>query len=367
MLEALALGGALSIGGGLMNYFSNMSAADRARALQDKALQEFIGIAIPDPERQKLALERFVSQGTLTPELESAIQAAPSEFNKIVTNQKLKASQNRALSRMEQMGLEGGLRLQDKAALQDAQMQAQVQDRASRNAILDDMNRRGQGGSGMALQAQLQGQQAAGDRAARSSLAVAAGAQDRALQALMQSGELASKYRGQDFQEQEAKAQANDAINKFNTQNLRDVMSANTGYRNRANEMNLAERQRLSDSNVNTSNKEQQYNKELLQQQYENKMRMAQAKANVYSGQAQGEIQRGQAQGNLWSNLGNAGAGAATSYGAYQNQTAQNKANQEFQASQAQLDRDAYGGQSSAGLQYGNDEPWSLMGKKRRL
>jgi len=143
-------------------------------------------------------------------------------------------------------------------------------------------------------------------------------------------------------------------------------MSANTGYRNRANEMNLAERQRLADANVNTSNKEQQYNKELLQQQYENKMRMAQARANVYSGQAQGEISRGQAQGNLWSNLGNAASGAATSYGAYQNQKDMNQANRDFMAEQAQNDRDTYGS-SGAGFQYGSEEPWSLMGKKRRL
>ncbi len=321
MLPLLIAGAAAGLGGALGNYFSNMSAQDRAAAIQDKELQALLAIQIPDPAQQRLALERFKQTGELTPQFQQAIKAAPSEFNKIVSDQRQKSAQNRALSELSDIGNKGGLRLQDKAALQEAQLQSQVQDRGARNAILDDAARRGQGGgSGMALQAQLQGQQAVGDRNARSALSVAGSAQDRALQAIMGAGDLATKGRGQDFAEQSARAQANDAINRFNTQNLMSTNAANVGIANNAQAQNLSERQRIADANVNTGNKEQQYNKELLQQKYNNQLGMANARNGIYNQQAQGAINQGQTQGNLWSALGQAGAGAAAAGSAYESQ-----------------------------------------------
>lgn len=319
MLPLLAAG-AIGIGSGLAGYFASMSAADRAQAIQDKELQDLIKIQIPDPAQQKLALQRFALSGELTPAFQQAIKAAPSEFNKVISDQGQKAAQNRALSELSDIGSKGGLRLQDKAALQEAQIQGQVQDRGARNAILDDMNRRGQGGSGFALQAQLQGQQAAGDRAARSALSVAGSAQDRALQSIIGAGNLATQGRGQDFQEQSARAQANDAINRFNTQNLQGVNAANVNISNQAQAGNLAARQRTSDQNVNLSNQEQQYNKQLQQQQFNNQLELAKAKNSVYGQQAQGELARGQTTANLFGNIGQAGVGAATQYGAQQAQ-----------------------------------------------
>lgn len=314
---ALLVGGAAAgAAGGLLSYFANMSAADRARELQDTALQQFIGLRIPDPNAQKLALQRFVQTGELTPEFEQAIKQSPSEFQKIVASSANKASQNRALAQLEDIGNEGGLRLQDKAALQDAELHAQVQDRGARNAIQDDMARKGLGGSGFDLQAQLQGQQAAGDRASRGALDVAAKAQDRALQSIEDSGDLATKYRTQDFSEQAQRAQAQDAINKFNAANLQDVQHANTGLANRAQEMNLSERQRVADKNVDTSNAEQKYNKGLLQNQFDNQLNIAKSKSGIYQDEAQGEINKGQTTGNLFSNLGDTASGVASSLAA---------------------------------------------------
>ncbi len=308
---AVAVAGGTAIAG----YMSSMSAADRADAIRNKELQNLLASKIPDPAQQKLALQRFALTGELTPQFQQAIKAAPSEFNKVAVDQKQKSAQNRALSELSDIGNKGGLRLQDKAALQDAQMAAQVQDRGARNAILADSQARGQGGgSGMALQAQLQGQQATGDRAARSALSVAGSAQDRALQAIMGAGDLATKGRGQDFAEQSARAQANDAINRFNTQNLQNVNAANTGIFNDAAQRNLAARQQVADQNVGLANKEQQYNKELYQQQFQNQLNLANSQNGVYNQQAGGELARGEQQGNFISNLGGAAVGGVTAY-----------------------------------------------------
>lgn len=313
----IAASAAGSAAGGILGYMAQMDAMDRQKAMQDKALQEFLSINIPDPKAQEVALKRFVEEGTLTPQFEAAIKQQPSEFNHIVANQAQKSAQNRALGELENIGYSGGLRLQDKAAQQDAMLQGQVRDRGARQAILDNMNQRGQGGSGFALQAQLQGQQAAGDREANTGLRTAAAAQDRALQSIIGSGDLATKYRGQDFQEQSARAQANDAINHFNTQNMQGVQHSNVGIGNRAQEMNLAAKQGISNQNVGIANKEQQYNKSLLQQQFDNQMNLANSKSNAYLGMGQTEAQRGKTTANMWSNVGSAAGGGAAAYGSY--------------------------------------------------
>lgn len=320
---------------GIANYMANKSANDRAQMLQDRMFQEWMQINIPDPEKQRIVLEKFVTEGVLAPEMEHAIAQDPSAFQSIVANDRDKVAQNRALGELEGIGYKGGLRLQDKAALQEATMQSQVADRSNREGISAEMARRGLSGSGYDVAARLQGQQATGDRDARSSLGVAAHAQDRALQAIMGAGDLATKYRGQDFQEQSAKATAADRINQFNTENLRAVQSHNVGAGNRAQEMNLAAKQRTSDQNTGMRNTQNAYNQGLLQQQYENKMKQLAGA----SGQAQmsaATTQRGgQLEGHLYSNIGSAAGQAMSSYGAAQQaDTAATQAKEEGERNQ---------------------------------
>lgn len=307
-LIGAAIGGVASLAGGLLNYFSNMSAQERADAMRDKALQEYLTINIPDQKSKELALSRFVSQGTLAPEMEEAINQAPSEFEKIVVDGKQKNSQLRALQSLEDLGYKGGLNLSDKAMYQDMLTKQQSQDRGARDAITSEMAQRGTGGSGFDLQARLAAQQASGDQASRNSLNIAAQAQQRALQAIQGAGDLATRYRSQDVNEQQSKAQAADAINRFNAANMQDVRTRNIGLKNRAQETNLNRAQGIADQNVGLFNQEKMYNTGLAQkdaqQAFQNQMQLAGSKANAYSGQAAAAGQQGQMQGNMWSNLG---------------------------------------------------------------
>ncbi len=303
-------GGVTSAASGIMNFIANQTAADRAAMLQDKSMQEWMKLAIPDPEQQKLALQKFVVEGVLDPKIENAIKANPSQFEKIATNTQHQAAQNRALGELENIGYEGGLRLQDKAALQDAMLEGQVRDRAQRDNINAEMARRGLGGSGFDVAAKLQGQQASGDRDANNSLKVAAMAQDRALKSIEGAGDLAGKYRGQDFSEQSAKASAADKINMFNTQNLQDVQQRNVGSLNQAAAQNLAQKQKVSDQNVQQSNYEQEYNKKLVQQQFENQLKKTAGLTGQYGNQAQAAQQQGQNLGNFYTNMGSGVSGA---------------------------------------------------------
>lgn len=312
VLTPLLISGAVSAVSGIINGIANMSAQDRAAAAQDKALQEWLKINIPDPEQQKLALEKFVQQGELVPELEGAIQANPSEFKKITTSAFDKVAQNRALSELENIGYSGGLRLQDKAALQDATMEGQVRDRANRMAISEEMNRKGMGGSGFEVASQLMGQQGGADRDAQNSLRIAAQAQDRALQSIMGAGDLATKYRNQEYGEKSAAATAADRINMFNTQNLQDVQQRNINAQNAARASNLAQKQKTADMNTSNANYQQEYNNKLGQQYFENQAKKAAGAQGIYNNQGNLAIQQGQTTGNMFSNLGNAASGAGT-------------------------------------------------------
>jgi hypothetical protein len=307
---------------GIANFLSNQSANDRAQMVQQQQFQKWMELNIPDPAEQKIALQNFVSQGTLSPKMQEAISQEPSEFSKIVTDSGNKAAQTRALSQLEDIGDSGGLRLQDKAALQDSMLSSQARDRGNRQGIAADMARRGMGGSGYDVAAQLQGLSTTSDQNANNSLKVAAGAQDRALQSILGAGDLATKYRTQDFGEQSAKATAADRINQFNTANLRDVNASNVGATNRASEMNLANSQRLSDQNTALANSQQMYNKNLLQQNYENQIKQLQGATGQSDKIAAGDRRTGELQGNAISNIGNS---ASQAFGSLANADQQDK------------------------------------------
>ncbi len=248
--------------------------------------QKVIQIKVPDPEHQKLELERYRSSGQLSPELESSIKADPSAFEHVVQNQKYAQAQDQALSQLQDLGEEGGLNLSDKANLQEQMIANANHDRANRDSISDEFARRGQLGSGMALQAQLGGAQSSGDRDAMMRLKSLGGAQDRALAAIQGAGDLAGKMQGADFERQGAVASARDRINQFNTQNAQSVQMRNIAARNEAQGTNLANQQHLANSNTDIANQQQKYNQGLQQQQFENQMQLGKAKSDVYSGQA---------------------------------------------------------------------------------
>lgn len=308
----MAIPVALAIGAmsGLGNFAANSSANDRAQAIYNEQFKRWMAINIPDPKDQEIVLQKFVLEGKIDPILEGAIAADPSAFESIQTDAGLKGSQVRALSELEDIGYSGGMRLQDEAALQEGMLGAQTRDRANREGILDEMSRRGTRGGGSELAARLKGQQDVADRDSQNSLKVAAMSQDRALQSIMGAGDLAGKLRGQDFNEQAQKASASDTINRFNTENLRDVTSRNTASLNRGNEMNLANQQRISDQNVGLTNQQNIHNKGLIQQQYDNQLKKMAGATGQAASMAQTAQRGGELTGNTISNIGGAASNA---------------------------------------------------------
>lgn len=306
------IGGVGSIGSGLLGKSAADNAAEQAQRLAQESVAEYEKIGIPTIEAQRLALEKFKSAGQLTPELEQALITPDTEMKQISVSPEVRDAQLQALNQLKQIS-QGGQTISDKAALEEGLGEVAARQRGSREAILQQMRNRGMSGSGMELAAQLQGQQAATQNANQVGLNAAAQAQNRALQALMQQGQLAGQVRTQEFGEKSKSAEAQDLINRFNTNQRADVQQRNIANLNQAQAANLQNAQNIMNQNTQLANQEQQANKALLQQQFQNQMQLNQAKANARAGQSSNIMDAGKTSANIWGGvaqgLGKLGSG----------------------------------------------------------
>lgn len=143
-------------------------------------------------------------------------EAGPSAFQDVRVDPATRAAQMGALGMMQGEAAAGGLGVQDRAALQQAQDAQAQQERGQREAILQGAQRRNTGGVSANLGAQLAAQQGSAQRGAMVGTQVAADARNRALTAMAGAGALGGQVRGQDFGEQSSIAQAKDLISRFN-------------------------------------------------------------------------------------------------------------------------------------------------------
>jgi len=278
----------------LKNPDDTKALAEAERARKEAAYQD-----LSAPELADLEFQDYEWQGDLTPEeiayqdIASA-QQGESEMSNISMDPRLRTAQMGALESLQDVAQSGGMTQADQANLARIQSQTGEAARGRRGAIQQQMQQRGMGGSGMELLAQLQGNQAATNQSAQMGLDVAGMAQDRALQAMQMGGNMGGNIRSQDWGEQSQQAQAQDAINRFNTSNTQqsnqfnaqNQMTAdqyNANQRADTNRFNVQGQQGISNQNVDSGNQQQQYNQNLEQQRYDNSVAQTDRNAGVYS------------------------------------------------------------------------------------
>ncbi len=252
-----------------------------------EAAREIQGVALPDIEEQKLLLQQYVEQGILTPEQAQAQLVGGNAYDDMNLDVEGRDAALASLRGLSDIASNGGMTASDRANLQKIQSQEQAQARGGREAILQNAQARGVGGSGLEMLAKLQNDQDAATRQSTRDLEVAGMAQDRALQALQQAGNLGGQINQQQFGQQAQVADAKNEISKFNAANKQQVNLTNVGANNQAQATNLASKQNIANANVDQANKQQQYNKELLQQNFGNQMNKAQGVASAKTAQAQ--------------------------------------------------------------------------------
>jgi hypothetical protein len=189
-----AIGG---IAGGLFGLASD-EGADQEE-LYREYLNKLEAIGLP-------SLEELISAGTI----------GGTAYEDIATDPATRQATMEAINALLAEGKAGGQSIESKAATEGALNQARQAERMQTAAIMDEMARRGQAGGGAELAQRMMASQNAMSEARKTGLQSAADARTRALQSLAQAGNLGSTVRGQDWQEESAKAAARDALNQWN-------------------------------------------------------------------------------------------------------------------------------------------------------
>lgn len=300
MLPAL-IGGAIGVAS-LLNQQSQqkaqMDAMNRA--------QEIIN-QVPLPVLKEYYPELYQQVVTLVPEAEQAVTLGQTSLTGITTDPALKQAQMNALLKLQDVGATG-MSATDQARLAQIQTEQQAALRGEQGAIQQNLATRGMGGGMSEMVAKQIAAQGAANRMSQQGLDVKAQAEQRALQALMQSGQLGGQMQQQDFSQQAQVAAAKDAIAKFNTANLQQVGSSNVQARNLAQQQNAQIAQQMAQQSVAEKNKAQMYNLGLAQQQYQNQLAKATGQATGLQNLAATQAQQQAAQNQLIGGLIQTGA-----------------------------------------------------------
>lgn len=297
-----------ALAGGVGGYL--LGKDDNSSDYYEQMLKEAQGI--PLPVLQQMNPELYQQLMQYNPEMQQNVVLGPSATEGISLDPKYKQAQMAALSKLMDITSNNGEDAQSKA--DNARLINDVNSnlRGNSDAIQQQMAARGMsGGMSEMVNKQLAAQQAA-NRQAQMGMDINAQAQQRALSALMNQSNVANQMSNTDFNQANTKAQSQDAISKFNAQNLQSVNSANTDARNSAQQYNNQNQQNIANKNVDIKNTTQQYNSNLSQQQFENELRKKGLVNSGYQNMAQNSYNQSKDQdaflGSIFSGVAQYGA-----------------------------------------------------------
>jgi hypothetical protein len=304
-IAPMAIGAGASIGANIIGQLASAKDRDRASQLMNDAANEILSVGAPPIVAREIILQKFEQAGLLTPEVENEIKLGPSLVEQIKEAPELRQAQMGALDIISQRA-RGGLTAEDRAALNQVRSEV-AQDAAARDAsILQSMQARGMAGAGNELAQRLISSQASANRTSTEGDNLAAMASRNALAAASQMGSLGNQIRGQDFDINQTRASAADAINQFNVQNAVSRQTRNVGTKNQAQQFNVTRQQDVSDANVGAANAEKQRQVDAEKWMYNAALDRAKARSQAISGQAEQAGQSAQSTAGFWSGMGSA-------------------------------------------------------------
>ena len=269
--------------GGVAGYL--MGSDDESGGMYDSLLAEARNLPLPVLKEYYPELYRQVV--SLNPDLETSVELGPSEMAGVATDPALRQAQLNALSKLQEVGDAGGRDAQFLADQSRLESDINTNLQGQQGAIEQNLATRGLSGGMSEMVSKNINAQGAANRQAQMAMDSKAQAEQRALQALMQSGQLGGQMQAQDFGQQSAKAQAADNIAKFNAQNRQQVLSNNVAIKNNAQLNNANNAQNTANQNVGLRNEAQQYNQSLDQQNFNNQLSRLGLVGNATAGAAQ--------------------------------------------------------------------------------
>jgi hypothetical protein len=247
--------------------------------------------------------------GDFNPAMYQTPEAA--QYQTIEDSPETRAIQMQALQRLIGQA-DGTFDAQNKAeqfqALDSANRMAQSREGAIRN----QMERKGQGGTGVNALMQAQGAQMGANRARAGTLDAVSKAALQKLAAMQGAVGAAGQVRGQDFQRNSANANIINDFNMFNTRARNDVNQRNVDVQNQAGLRNLNTRQDIGGRNtgIHNSNIDRKTSNRVL----ENNSRVG--RQNSIIGTMGGVASQSSNSGNVYNQLGQQGGQMFTNIGA---------------------------------------------------
>lgn len=311
-----AIGGVI---GGISGLFAGSGAKKEAQRLAEEAYQYAMSIGAPPDMTREIMLEAFKQEGLYTPEMENVIDMATSEVGAIKEDSGLRESQMKALELLGDRAA-GGLTAEDRAAFNKMRNDVAQQTRGRDEALIQEMQARGQGGGGAELMGRLLSSQAGANRASTEGDDMAATASRNALEAASRYGTMSSDVRGQDFDIARQIAEAKDLRNRMLYENSTALQQRNINRANEASQQNLNRAQSVADANVNMRNTEAQRQDAGRAANWQNEVQLAGIRSDAAMGKAGVKQQQGQNSANKWQSIGSAlgqGIGLASQAGLF--------------------------------------------------
>jgi hypothetical protein len=232
-----------------------------------KAIQS---LTPPDLQSLIQPYQEAVFLGKMTPEEYVAQVQKDTQLKGITIPPQLIQQQYDVLNKLKDISDSGGLTATDRAQLNDIAAEEAGKARGAREAASQEMAARGISGSGLEIARKEAANQSAVQAASKRGTDVASLAEQRALAALQQGGQLAGQMRTQTVGEQQAVASAQDVINRFNTSMADQANTANVNARNQAAADALQKQYAVQTFNIGQKETEQQARLNALQTQYTN-------------------------------------------------------------------------------------------------
>lgn len=258
----------------------------------------------PTANQLKYIIEQYqIDPQILTPTDLQVLQQQVTAFNNVNYDPQSLAAQRQALSDTQSIA-NNGYTAAELASITNLQNQQMAVDRGNRQAIIQHANAQGVGGSGVSLASQMLNQQAGANSMAQQGLAQDANSKILALRAMnnqfVQGGKLQAGLNAVKSQ----KAQASDAINKFNTN---QENTARTYNLNRAYNAGVA-RQNISIHNANLQTAQNRQPSAIRQQIFNNANLVNAGAANLAGGKATVQQHTADAKRNALRKLMSTGA-----------------------------------------------------------
>lgn len=255
---APGIGTAIGAGiGGLAGYLGGQD--DESGKYYDEMMGRLNAINVPGINELQFTPEELQYMGDFSPEELQNYVLQKSEMENINRDPRLRQEQMKALDQVSQLA-DKGFSDEDMMAFNVARQQAAGEAEAKQQQILQNMQARGQGGSGNELISRLTAAQNSANQLSLEQQKQAMAQAEARKQALTMLANQSGSLRSQDFDEESSIANAKDMVNRINQQNQQETARYNTGAKNTAGLRNLETKQTQANSNVNIRNTGKQNN-----------------------------------------------------------------------------------------------------------